>query len=63
MLAIDAGLEGVRRDMGEVEGSLRIHAPFCIGAKHLHRILMAFQRQYPAVTADIVLDNRDVDLI
>jgi DNA-binding transcriptional LysR family regulator len=63
LVAIDAALEGVRRDMGEVEGSLRVHAPSCIGAKHLHRIVMAFQRRYPAVTADLVLDNRDVDLI
>jgi DNA-binding transcriptional LysR family regulator len=63
LMAIDAALEGVRRDMGEVEGPLRIHSPSCIGAKHLHRIVMAFQRRYPAVTADLILDNRDVDLI
>lgn len=63
LVAIDAALEGVRRDMGEVEGHLRVHTPSCIGAKHLHRILMAFQRMYPAVTADLILDNRDVDLI
>lgn len=60
---IEAALEGVRRDMGSVEGNLRIHAPSCIGARHLHRIVMAFQRRYPDVTADLVLDNRDVDLV
>ena len=60
---IDAALEGVRRDMGAVEGNLRIHAPSCLGAKHLHGIVMAFQRLYPAVTADLVLDNREVDLV
>lgn len=63
LTTIDAALEGVRRDMGEIEGHLRVHAPSCIGAKHLHKILMAFQRQYPAVTADLILDNRDVDLV
>jgi DNA-binding transcriptional LysR family regulator len=63
LLAIDAALEGVRRDMGKVEGHLRVHAPSCIGTKHLHGIVMAFQRRYPAVTADLILDNRDVDLI
>ena len=63
LVMIDAALEGVRRDMGAVEGNLRIHAPSCLGAKHLHGIVMAFQRLYPAVTADLVLDNREVDLV
>ncbi|MFG1465116.1 LysR family transcriptional regulator [Xanthobacter sp. DSM 24535] len=63
LATIEAALEGVRRDMGAVEGNLRIHAPSCLGAKHLHGIVMAFQRRYPDVTADLVLDNRDVDLV
>lgn len=63
LVAIDAALEGVRQDIGAVEGHLRVHAPSCLGAKHLHGIVMAFQRRYPSVTADLVLDNRDVDLI
>lgn len=63
LATIDAALEGVRRDMGAVEGNLRVHAPSCLGAKHLHGIMMAFQRRYPDVTADLVLDNREVDLV
>ncbi len=63
LAAIDAALEGVRRDMGTVDGNLRIHAPSCLGAKHLHGIVMAFQRQYPAVSIDLVLENREVDLV
>ncbi|MCM2477714.1 LysR family transcriptional regulator [Rhizobium sp. CG5] len=63
LATIDAALEGVRHDMGEVEGLLRLHAPSCIGAKHLHPIVMAFQQQHPAVTVDLVLENREVDLI
>lgn len=63
LVAIDTALEGVRKDMGAVEGNFRIHAPSCLGAKHLHGIVMAFQRQHPLVTADLVLDNRDVDLV
>jgi DNA-binding transcriptional LysR family regulator len=63
LATIEAALEGVRRDMGAVEGNLRIHAPSCLGAKHLHGIVMAFQHRYPDVTADLVLDNRDVDLV
>lgn len=63
LIAIEAALEGVREDMGAVEGHFRIHAPSCIGTKHLHRIVMSFQRQYPLVTADLILDNREVDLV
>jgi DNA-binding transcriptional LysR family regulator len=63
LAAIEAALEGVRHDMGAVEGNLRIHAPSCLGAKHVHGIVTAFQRRYPAVTADLILDNRDVDLV
>ncbi|MGH6858612.1 MAG: LysR family transcriptional regulator [Phyllobacterium sp.] len=63
LATIDSALEGVRRDMGEVEGTLRLHAPSCLGAKHLHRIVMAFQKSYPRVTVDLVLENRDVDLV
>ncbi|MCO5733447.1 LysR family transcriptional regulator [Rhizobium sp. SSA_523] len=61
--SIDAALEGVRQNIGRVEGHLRVHAPSCIGTKHLHRIVMAFQRLHPSVTADLILDNRDVDLV
>lgn len=63
LVAIDAALEGVRQDKGIVEGNLRVHAPSCLGAKHLHGIVMAFQRRYPAVTVDLILENRDVDLV
>lgn len=63
LVTIDAALEGVRRDMGAVEGNLRIHAPSCLGAKHLHGIIATFQRERRGVTADLILDNRDVDLI
>jgi DNA-binding transcriptional LysR family regulator len=63
LASIDAALEGVRRDMGAMEGNMRLHAPSCLGAKHLHPIVMSFQRRYPAVTFDLVLENRDVDLV
>ncbi|CAH1652694.1 MULTISPECIES: LysR family transcriptional regulator [unclassified Chelatococcus] len=63
LTAIEAALEGVRRDMGAIEGNIRIHAPTCLGAKHLHGIVMAFQRQHPGVMADLILENRDIDLI
>lgn len=63
LTTIDAALEGVRRDMGEIEGLLRVHAPTCIGVKHLHRIVLAFQERFPTVTVDLVLEDRTVDLV
>lgn len=63
LASIEAAMEGVRRDMGEIEGTLRIHAPSCLGSQHLHRMVMEFQDEHPAVMVDLVLDNRHVDLI
>lgn len=41
--SIDAALEGVRINTGEIEGNLRIHAPSCIGVGHLERIVGNFR--------------------
>ncbi|MFC5068266.1 LysR family transcriptional regulator [Flaviflagellibacter deserti] len=60
---IDSALEGVRRDMGAVEGLLRLHAPSCLGAHHVHPIVTKFQAEHPGVAVDLVLENRAVDLI
>ncbi|MDX3929999.1 MAG: LysR family transcriptional regulator [Shinella sp.] len=61
--SIDAALEGVRLNMGEIEGNLRIHAPSCIGAQHLHGMVLEFQDQYRGISVDLMLDDRTVDLI
>jgi DNA-binding transcriptional LysR family regulator len=63
LASIEAALEGVRRNMGLVEGLLRVHAPTCIGAKHLHSIVMEFQDRHPTVSIDLVLEDRVVDLV
>ena len=62
LASIDAALDGVRRDMGAIEGLVRVHAPTCIGAKHLYAMVMAFQAQHPTVSVDLVLEDRTVDL-
>lgn len=62
LASIDSALGGVRREMGAIEGPLRIHAPACIGMKHIYPMVVAFQSKYPAVNADLVLENRSVDL-
>jgi len=61
--AIDAAIEAVRNDVGAINGSLRLHGPACVGERHLHRIVMNFQDRHPAVTVDLTLENRSVDLI
>jgi DNA-binding transcriptional LysR family regulator len=61
--AIDAAIEAVRSDVGAINGNLRLHGPACVGEHHLHRIVMNFQDKHPAVTIDLILENRSVDLI
>ncbi|MBB4000670.1 LysR family transcriptional regulator [Aureimonas pseudogalii] len=63
LASIDAAVEGLQADAGRIEGAIRVHAPSCIGARHLHPILMAFQVEHPGVTVDLVLENRTVDLV
>ncbi|MDQ0474285.1 LysR family transcriptional regulator [Labrys wisconsinensis] len=63
LASIEAAMEGVRRDMGGIEGTLRLHAPSCLGARHLFHMVTAFQDAHPAVQVDLVLDNRHVDLV
>jgi DNA-binding transcriptional LysR family regulator len=63
LASIEAALEGVRRNMGSIEGLLRVHAPTCIGARHLHAIVMEFQERHSTVSIDLVLEDRVVDLI
>ncbi|AQZ49546.1 LysR family transcriptional regulator [Martelella mediterranea] len=61
--AIDAAIEGVRLNNGEIEGNMRIHAPSCIGSRHLHGMVLEFQELHPAITVDLILDGRTVDLV
>ena len=63
LATINSAVEGVRRDMGTVQGLLRVHAPSCIGAKHLHPIVAAFQELHSGVTVDLFLEDRRVDIV
>lgn len=63
LATIDAALESVRSDMGEISGTLRLHGPVCLGESHLHRIVMDFQRRHPGVSVELTLENRAVDLV
>jgi Transcriptional regulator len=63
LAALDAALEGVRAGAGALEGTIRVHAPSCVGTRYVHPIVMAFQRAHPAVTVELVLENRSIDLV
>lgn len=63
MSTIDGAIETIRSDTGIVRGSLRLHGPVCVGERHLHRIVGAFQDRHPHVTVDLILENRVIDLI
>ncbi|MCB8838517.1 LysR family transcriptional regulator [Aurantimonas sp. VKM B-3413] len=60
---LDAAIEGVRLDQGRIEGSLRIHAPSCVGARAIHPIVMGYRDSHPDVAVTLILENRSVDLI
>jgi DNA-binding transcriptional LysR family regulator len=63
LATIDAAVEAVRKDMGEVSGTLRVHGPVCLGESHVHRIVADFQDRHPSVAVELTLENRDADLI
>lgn len=63
LATLEAALEGVQRDMGAIEGAIRIFAPSCLGSRQLYDAVADFQLRHPAVSVDLVLDMRQVDLV
>lgn len=63
LAALDAALEGARHDGSAVEGQIRVFAPSCLGSRQLYDAVAEFQVSHPAVSVDLVLDMRQVDLI
>lgn len=58
----EAELE-VARLQTEPRGVLRVSAPMSFGVLHLAPLLPEFLRRYPALTVDIEMDDRLVDLV
>ncbi|GGB81865.1 transcriptional regulator [Marinobacterium zhoushanense] len=64
------GLEAIERAEAEVTklqkaplGVLRVNVPMSFGILHIAPLLPEFQQKYPGVTVDMVLEDRQVDLI
>jgi DNA-binding transcriptional LysR family regulator len=52
-----------RADRAEVHGTLRVNAPVSFGAREIAPLLAAFAEQHPALTVDLGLNDRFIDLI
>lgn len=52
---------GIGEQRGEVRGRLRLSAPVDFGARSLMPALQAFEAAHPAVSLDLVLEDRRVD--
>lgn len=53
----------VSRLQDEPRGELRLASPMSFGILHVAPLLPAFQARYPELTVDMVLDDRQVDLV
>ncbi|SEG87418.1 LysR family transcriptional regulator [Marinobacterium lutimaris] len=60
-------IEAVESQLGDMQesaqGRLRISAPVSFAAHHLAPMLCEFQRQHPAVSIDLQLNDRKVDIV
>ncbi|WIX31428.1 LysR family transcriptional regulator [Salinicola sp. JS01] len=54
---------GLGEQRGEIRGRLRLSAPMDFGAQALMVALDAFEQAHPAVTLELVLEDRHVDLL
>lgn len=60
---LEAANDAVAALAGEPRGHLRVSAPGYLGALHLAPLLGAFLKRHPAITLDLDLSNRIVDLV
>ena len=63
--AILAGYEAAitREEGGPLRGPLRISAPVVFGRRHVAPLLLRFLDDHPQVTGDLVLNDRNLDLV
>ncbi len=60
-----AGYEAAiaRDETGPLRGSLRISAPLVFGRRHVAPVVAAFLDRHPAVSVELVLNDRNLDLL
>ncbi|HPU16598.1 MAG TPA: LysR substrate-binding domain-containing protein, partial [Polymorphobacter sp.] len=58
--AADEAVAGLR---GALTGSIRLSAPLSFGTEHLAPVLNEFMVRHPALSVDLLLDDRSVDLV
>ncbi|MDR2243401.1 MAG: LysR family transcriptional regulator [Providencia alcalifaciens] len=61
--AINEGNEMLSRYSGSVDGTLKISAPMVFGHLHLTALLPEFLKRWPQLHAEIVFDDKLVDLV
>lgn len=61
LAAYDAAVH--REEAGQLRGHLRLSAPVVFGRRHMAPVLSAFLDAHPEVTAELVLNDRNLDLI
>ena len=59
----DAAVRDTVGEAGTPRGLLRISAPLLFGRRHVTPVVMAYLAAYPEVSAEVVLDDRPMDLI
>lgn len=59
---IDAAIGAAKGEAGSIGGTLRLHAPACLGERHLHDVAQRFRSIHPDVAVDLTLENTPADL-
>ena len=55
--------DAVTELQGEPQGTLRISTPMSFGRLHLARLIPKLMKRYPKLEIDLIMDDRNVDLI
>lgn len=59
----DAAVSSVQGLSTQATGLLRINAPVALGQFHLNALVQDFMRQHPAISVELILNDRFVDLV
>ncbi|WP_343585184.1 LysR family transcriptional regulator [Herbaspirillum sp.] len=59
----DHAVAEITKEWHQPKGRVRISAPHCIGETLMPRLLMHACREYPALTLDLALNDRNADLV